>query len=507
MSIAADSDEMPSLWTGDADPAVEFAVCSADCNYFIDTYCVIDDAHDVSGEGTGQTRFRTWPAQKGVVYSLMRDKKLCILKARQLGISWVVCAYVLWASLFSKQFVMLISKDQPAANELLRRVKVLFDRLPQSLRDLLPKRDGDSTRHLQLTNGSIIKSMPATGTTAVSYTPSILVIDEAARVEQARKLVSDAKPCIDAGGQFIVFSTANGVGGTYHSIWSMAQAGKNGFTPIFLPWWTRPGRDAAFMRRVRSEATDPNSIPENYPANPIEAFVSSGRARFKPEWIIRQFKANVRDPFKENPRALIGIPELRSYRGVADKGEQFIFAADVAEGVDDGEGNPDFSALHVFNRKTMDQAAVLQGRWEPAVFARYMVDMAPHYGWPEIVVERNNHGHAVLAALKLSRYPRIARGHDGKPGWLSNEITREQSIDALAAYLKDGAISIHDKPTLDEMNTFHVDRRGRSRAVSGSHDDLVMAAAILAGWLNHGLVKREAARVVKKKSELSGYRG
>src|SRR4051812_42717106 len=144
-----------------------------------------------------------------------------MLKARQLGISWVVCAYVLWKALFNaNQNILLFSKGQAEANELLRRIKALHNRLPQSLRDLLPKSIGDSTKQYTLSNGSILRSLPATKTAGVGHAASILVIDEAARIMQAARLVSDAKPTIDAGGQMIVFSTANGMGGMFHSMWS-----------------------------------------------------------------------------------------------------------------------------------------------------------------------------------------------------------------------------------------------------------------------------------------------
>jgi hypothetical protein len=501
--------DSPDLWNGLADPGIEYMKSAADAAYFIDTYCVIDDSQNISGAGTGRCRFRLWPAQVRVVWELMTQRLLVVLKARQLGISWVVCAYCLWCALFrGNQRILMLSKGLMEANELLRRLKALYDRLPQSLRDRLPQPVGDSAREFKLSNGSVLKSFPATSAAVNSETASVLVIDEAAYIKQAEKLISNAKPTIDAGGQMIIFSTANGVGGTFHSIWQKAEAGVNGFRAIFLPWWCRPDRTTEWLRMVALQSNDPvREIPEKYPSNSTEAFVASGRVRFHPAWIKAQ-TANTIDSISERdlPDALIGIPGVRFYRG-AGVGEKFAIAADVAEGIDDGKGDPDFSAAHVISLANKEQVAVIQGRWEPDTFSDYLLRLAAIYNQPEILVERNNHGHAVLACLKKERYRRIGKGHDGKMGWLTNEVTREQSIDYLAAHLRDRAVIIRDRATLGEMMSFHVNRRGYCCAVPGSHDDLVMSLAIFFGHINHGMLRKLASAASVGSSPIRGYRG
>src|SRR5690242_20478512 len=105
--------------------AVEYAKCSADSAYFTDQYGVIDDAQ---GDGAGMMAFRLWPAQVQVLWSLMTEQLMVILKARQLGISWLCCSYALWLCLFYPgKVVLLFSKGQDEANEMLRRIKVLYE--------------------------------------------------------------------------------------------------------------------------------------------------------------------------------------------------------------------------------------------------------------------------------------------------------------------------------------------------------------------------------------------
>jgi hypothetical protein len=502
-------EEVRDLWNGLADPGVEYLKCAADAAYFTDTYCMIDDAQDNSGTGAGVCRFRLWPAQTRVTWSLMSERLVVILKARQLGISWTVCSYALWKSLFqANQPVIFVSKSQKEADELLRRLKALYNRLPSALKEYLPRPFGDSARDFRLTNGSFLRSMPATPNAVVSYTPALLVIDEAAYIHHAEKLISNARPAIEPNGQMIILSTANGVGGAFHSIWSDAEAGLNGFHPIFLPWWSRPGYTAEMIERAASQSNDPGrEIAEKYPSNSTEAFVGSGRSRFPAEWIKAQ-AAFAQDPVSDRnlPDALVGIPGVRFYRG-GGVGEKFAICADVAEGIDDGNNKPDFSAAHVISQGTCEQVCVIHGRWETDRFAEYLLRLASVYGQPEILVERNNHGHAVLSILKRERYRRIGKGHDGKMGWLTNEVTREQSVDYLASHLRDRAVVIRDRPTLGEMTSFQVGRRGYSCAVQGAHDDLVMSLAIYFGWVNHGLLRKIGSAVSTGANPLHGYRG
>jgi hypothetical protein len=504
-----------NLKDGVADPSSEYLACAADASYFCHNYCIIDDTQGVAGECAGTTPFKLWPAQVQVFWRLMREKRLVMLKARQLGISWVVCSFVLWAALFKgNQDIFLFSKGQSEANELLRRIKAMYERLPDWLREILPRPEGETKRDFRLTNGSKIRSMPATKSSGVSYTASILVIDEAAHILQATELMNSVKPTIDAGGQMIVFSTANGVGGMFHSLWSKARDNKNGFSTVFLPWWARPTRTAEWFEKVRAESPDPKKIPQNYPATAFEAFVSSGRARFEYEWIEYQTKL-VRSPTPrgELPLNIQAIPGVSLYNAPVG-GRKYLICADVAEGLEDGEGDQDYSAGFVISLDKLAVQCVLHGRWEPDVFAMYMMKLAHWYSdardprtLPEIVVERNNHGHAVLTALKLSKYRRIGVGHDGKPGWLTNEVTREPAVSSLAGHLRDRSIIIHDEATIAELQSLHVNKRGISCAVAGSHDDRALALSIGCGFLTNALAKKHAQRAEIADNPFQAWRG
>lgn len=418
--------------------------------------------------------FHLWPAQVRVMWALMATRLVIILKARQLGISWICCWYALWLCLFQPgKVVLCFSKGQSEANELLRRIKDLYDRLPDWMRQAGPVLIKDNTEELVWANGSRVRSLPASQGAGRSHTASLVILDEAAFLQFAGQLYTALKPTIDAGGQLVIISTANGIGNLFHQLWVKAVAGLNAFTSIFLPWWSRPGRDAAWYAAQLAEYTDPRMVKQEYPATASEAFLVSGRTRFAAEWIIAQ-AANARPgiPQTEYPAALRGIPGLMLY-ALPAPGRRCILAADVAEGLETG----DFSAATLIDAVTWEELAHLHGHWEPDVFAEHLATTAEAYD-AQIAVERNNHGHAVLVTLKQRCRRRIAHGHDDRPGWLTNAQTKPQSIDLLATALRDGLATIRTQATLDELQIYRVGKNGDTSAPSGYYDDRVMTWAI-----------------------------
>lgn len=464
----------------DADrDAIEFAKCAADAAYACNTYGVIDDAQG-HGEGGGTMPFHLWPAQVQLLWALMTARLVIILKARQLGISWICCWYALWLCLFQPgKVVLLFSKGQAEADELLRRVKALYDRLPDWLRASLPTLVKENASELAWSNGSRIRSLPATQSAGRSLTASLVVLDEAAFLQFADQLYSALKPTIDNGGQLIILSTANGIGNLFHQLWTRAAAGLNTFKTIFLPWWARPGRDADWYAAQLAEYTDPQVVKQEYPATAIEAFLVSGRVRFPSEWIATQ-APNVRPglPRSEWPEALRGMLGLTLY-APPQKDRRSVLAGDVAEGLEHG----DYSAAVLIDAVTWEELAALHGHWEPDEFAAKLLDLAIVYG-ATIGVERNNHGHAVLVTLRSLitqrqlTSVRIAYGHDSRPGWLTNAQTKPMSIDGLAVALRDGLAKVRSQAALDEMQIYRVGPDGKTTAPPGYFDDRVMAWAI-----------------------------
>lgn len=228
-------------------------------------------------------RFRLWPAQVALLWTLLTNRLVLILKARQLGISWICCWYALWLCLFHPgKVVLLFSRGQDEANEMLRRVRVLYERLPEWMRQAGPALLKQNTEEMAWANESRIQSLPASPGSGRSFTASLAIMDEAAFMQWASELYTAMKPTIDGGGQLIVLSTANGRANLFFDLCDRARRGVSSFVFRFLPWHARPGRDAAWYAATEAEAVDSALMRQEYPATPDEAFESTEVDAFLP---------------------------------------------------------------------------------------------------------------------------------------------------------------------------------------------------------------------------------
>ena len=75
----------------------EVLKCRKSFVYFCECYCqILADR----GQGGDWVPFHLWPQQRRVARLLQEQRLLVVLKARQLGLTWLVVAFGLWLLLF-----------------------------------------------------------------------------------------------------------------------------------------------------------------------------------------------------------------------------------------------------------------------------------------------------------------------------------------------------------------------------------------------------------------------
>jgi hypothetical protein len=159
-------------------------------------------------------------------------------------------------------------------------------------------------------------------------------------------------------------------------------------------------------------------------------------------------------------------------------GKDYIVAVDPAGGGADG----DYAAVQVIDMETGVQCAELQQRLRPRELAREAASLAREYSTPGrpalLVVERNNHGCGVLAHLEKAEPYDHVYDSNGVPGWLTTGSSKPVIVSDLAALLVEQPGLFRSKRLLEECRTFVTYANCRTGAVSGAHDDCVMAFAI-----------------------------
>ena len=227
----------------------------------------------VGATETALVSFGLWPEQRRVVVAMDHDRLLVILKARQLGISWLACLYALrLCTLWPGQPVLCLSRGQLEANELVHRISVMH-REHADRAQTLPRLIKDNTADLEWDNGSSVISLAATKNAGRSQTAALAILDEWAFMAWPRETLAAVKPTIDAGGKLFIISSADGLGSEYHQHWQAAERGANGYAAVFLPWTARPDRGPGWRdQQLIESGGDTATVYREYPANAIEAF-------------------------------------------------------------------------------------------------------------------------------------------------------------------------------------------------------------------------------------------
>lgn len=258
--------------------------CKDNIEYFIDKYGHIED----KGAEELIQPFKLWPAQVEALNSIMSHKWNIILKARQLGLSWLVMhiAAHLMITSYGK-LVIGLSKTEEEAKELVRRLTVIFRYMPELIaeKDNVPEGwDGPifSSTALSVTikfpndmesNFKALASSPGAGR---SFTANLLIFDEWAFQQFAREIWEGGFPTINRknGGMVIGLSTI-ARGSLFEEIYTDPD---NGFNKIFIPWYADPTRDEAWYEATKRALGD--GITAEYPATVEEALEVPGGAFF-----------------------------------------------------------------------------------------------------------------------------------------------------------------------------------------------------------------------------------
>src|SRR6516165_7380637 len=227
----------------------EIYKCRRSVEYFLDTYCQIYD-----GTSGAWVPFRLWPEQQRTLQSIAAHRLIVILKARQLGLSWLVLGFALWLILFHPAATVLLfsRRDDEAVDLLGTRLRGMYDRLPAWLK--VRSFGVDNDHEWELSNGSRVLAFPTTA--GDSYTATLAIVDEADLVPDLDRLMRAVKPTIDGGGRMVLLSRADKTRplSPFKRIYDGATKKQNEWASVFLPWHARPERDAAWYDIQKTDA-------------------------------------------------------------------------------------------------------------------------------------------------------------------------------------------------------------------------------------------------------------
>ena len=448
----------------------EIIKCGKDPSYFMKKYCKIQ--HQLRG----LIPFDTYDFQDDCVKDFQKHRFNIVLKSRQLGLSTVSAAYVVWYAIFKKdKNILVIATKLNTAINFIKKVKTMLDGLPPWL--LLCKFE-PTKQSIRFTNGSTITAVPTSPDAGRSEALALLIVDEAAFIRDFDEIWTSLYPTLSTGGSAIILSTPNGVGGQYYKLWTEAESGANDFNPIRLPWNVHPEHNQPWFDKETRNLTK-RQIAQEFLCD----FVSSGDTFLQPTEF-EKLRTMIKPPLlKEGPQNGVWIWKN------PEQGRKYVISADVSRG-----DAADFSTFHVIDYETCEVNVEFMGKIPPDRFAELLSTYGRRYNQALICPEQNTFGYFTCTKLRDEGYPHLFYQQNGGdifgykpsdpesvPGFSTQTKTRTQILTKLEESIRNSRLKSYSQRLYDQLQAF-VWNGAKAQAAKDAHDDLIMSLAI-GTWL------------------------
>ena len=454
-----------------------------------------------------------WYWQRGVLDTWMEHPLNLVLKARQIGITWLGAGYALWKLMtMPGTRALIVSINEDEAIKVVNRLFDMYRSLPQHLRFdtqiTKPAREGvRPTTLIEFTfpDGRISSAvgLPSTRRAGHGETATLVLLDEYARHEYARESWKATFATADNGGQVLVISTANGIsneqtgeGNFFHHLYVNAE--NYGIDVQFLPWSLHPNRDEAWYER-NARALPPTDRAEQFPRTPDDAFINTGECWFDLEALAWYSQESVLEPEyrmrfivdETGNKATIHKTAQAPIRIYAkpEAGKEYAIGADVATG-----RGVDYSCAYVIDLSTQAICAEYHAKSDADEFAEQLHFLGRWYGNARLAVEMGGgYGEPVIISLRDGRkgrphYPKLYRHTiQDRPdarllsnyGFPINSKTRPLIINGLEQAIRERTVPALPRELIMEGRTFIRRKQLPSPAAAdGCNDDRVFACGL-----------------------------
>jgi len=474
----------------------EILKCSGDPIYFIENYC-----HIVSLD-KGLIKFKLYECQKEKVETILFNRKVILMEGRQQGKTITAAACILWYTVFqSNKTVAILANKSASAREVLHRYQIMYEHLPIWMQQGVKTwNKGD----IELENGSRILTAATSSSGIRGKSVNWLYIDEAAIIPNtvADDFFTSVYPTISAGETTKILLTSTPLGyNHFWKFWNEAEQGRNGFTPMFIPYNRIPGRTeqwAAEQKAMLGELKFNQEV--------LCKFLGSSNTLIAPDTIGRMSAL----PFIYSKDGLDVLEEpirtIKENNKIVQRGHLYMIVADTSRGVE-----RDYSAFTVMDITEFPYKVVAKYRdnkINPLLYPTIIAKIGNDYNKAYVLVEINDNGQQIANTLYMDlEYENVlAVGYDGKSGqYLSTGFRNNTTLGVrttkqvkrlgcaiLKSLIENNKLLVHDSDIISEISTF-IETKGTFAADLGYHDDLVMTLVLFA-WASNELYFKDITK-------------
>lgn len=452
----------------------EWLKCAQDPVYFAEKYIKIVHVDH------GFIPIRLYDYQKEIIEKLTNNRRVTVVTSRQAGKTTTAAAIILHYILFNEhKTVALLANKGDAAREILDRIKLAYEALPDWLQQGVDEWNKGS---ITLENGCKVLAAATSSSAIRGKSISLLYIDEAAFVENWDEFFASVFPTISSGEttKILFTSTPNGLNHFYKTC-EGAKQGTNGYQFVEVPWQRVPGRDAAWQKETLGAMDfDYEKFAQEFEC----AFLGSSGTLISGA-VLKTLVSRV--PLTQSA----GLTQYYT----PEPNHKYVIVADVSRGK-----GLDYSAFQVIDVTGMpyQQVCVFKNNMiTPLDYAGIINSISKLYNRATILVEVNDVGAQVVDSLHYdyeseliiytenagARGKRISSGFkNSERGVRTTKTVKTIGCSMLKLLVEQRQLIINDHDTIYELSRFS--KKGTSyEAEPGANDDLVMCMVLFA-WMS-----------------------
>lgn len=452
----------------------EWLKCAQDPIYFAEKYIKIVHVDH------GFIPIRLYDYQKEIIEKLQNNRRVTVVTSRQAGKTTTAAAIILHYILFNEhKTVALLANKGDAAREILDRIKIAYEALPDWLQQGVEEWNKGS---IVLENGCKVLAAATSSSAIRGKSISLLYIDEAAFVENWDEFFASVFPTISSGEttKILFTSTPNGLNHFYKTC-EGAKQDLNGYQYVEVPWQRVPGRDEKWRKETLGAMDfDMEKFAQEFEC----AFLGSSGTLISGAAL----------------KSLVSRVPLTQSDGLTqyfrpEPNHKYVIVADVSRGK-----GLDYSAFQVVDVTGMpyQQVCVFKNNMiTPLDYAGIINGVSKLYNSATILVEINDVGAQVVDSLHYdyeseliiytenagARGKRISGGFgNAERGIRTTKTVKAIGCSMLKLLVEQHQLIINDHDTIYELSRFS--KKGTSyEAEPGANDDLVMCMVLFA-WMS-----------------------
>lgn len=463
--------------------------------------------------------------------------RINILKARQLGMSTFIAAlYIILTLLVPGQRAVVVADIAENAKKIFEKYQFMYQSLPQWIKDVIPLK-ADNAHELVVAYGarkSSIRVVTVGDHAGRGTTCQYLHLSEVAFWKDIKSVIKSLNQTVSTKNAYSIIiyeTTANGVN-EYKNMYDNAVGGNSSFKAVFYPWFLdkdyrmdyngfklMPHEEklvkelhldlqqiAWYRFKLNEMEGDLNSLKQEYPSTPLEAFITTGSSLFPMDLVLKRKSEILNKKFPRyefvwdkkkvseqgdvitlvNPHLMENQIGLITIFEEVKNGHPYIVNVDPAMGGDDN------FVAQVFDNHSCKQVAKLcinhnsNYQW----LGEQIYCLCRYYNNAFLNAECNNPtGTFILEVAETCGHHFIYQDnavdtlsdhYEDRRGYKTKTSNREYMINLTVNAFRDDYQMISDWDTLCEMENFQIvrnERTGKEKAVatSGNHDDHITA--------------------------------